>query len=279
MAVTPPVLYRTRSGAFRMTCGTNLAGIGKAMLIYANDYEDELPRAGGPGTAWGAMTPAGWKAADRRMAFGVAADGHGGQAGITSCFYLLVKYSEVTPKTFICKGDIGVTVFDPSHRRDTPKGFDLIDAWHFGPPEEAFKHCSYAYHILFGLYALTTSVEPGFAVAADRNPWIDAPSGSAQDFSRFKPDVAPYSGTSEQARQGNAVAHQRDGQYVLFVDSHVEFAKRSYCGVEDDNIYTISRVQNGGDLYGMSNIPVGPACMPMNRKDSVLVHDPPVPAK
>jgi len=43
-----PAMARTRCVAFRMTCGTNLSGIGKAMLIYANDYEDELPRAGGP---------------------------------------------------------------------------------------------------------------------------------------------------------------------------------------------------------------------------------------
>ena len=30
----------------RMTCGANLSGIGKAMMIYANDYDDKLPVAG-----------------------------------------------------------------------------------------------------------------------------------------------------------------------------------------------------------------------------------------
>ena len=39
---------RPRSIAFRMTCGTNLSGLGKAMQIYANDYENQFPRAGGP---------------------------------------------------------------------------------------------------------------------------------------------------------------------------------------------------------------------------------------
>ncbi len=38
-----PALARTRQLAFRMTSGTNLSGIGKACLIYANDHEDELP--------------------------------------------------------------------------------------------------------------------------------------------------------------------------------------------------------------------------------------------
>ncbi len=42
-----------KMNAPRMRCGTNLAGIGKAMLIYANDYDDKLPLAGGQGTVWG----------------------------------------------------------------------------------------------------------------------------------------------------------------------------------------------------------------------------------
>ena len=47
MGILMPALARVRQIAFRMVCGTNLSGIGKAMLIYANDYEDELPRAYG----------------------------------------------------------------------------------------------------------------------------------------------------------------------------------------------------------------------------------------
>ncbi len=38
-----PALARTRQPAFRMTSGTNLAGIGKACLIYANDHDDRYP--------------------------------------------------------------------------------------------------------------------------------------------------------------------------------------------------------------------------------------------
>ena len=44
LAVLMPALARTRQLAFRMTCGTNLSGIGKAMTVYANDYNGELPR-------------------------------------------------------------------------------------------------------------------------------------------------------------------------------------------------------------------------------------------
>ncbi len=46
MGILMPALARVRAIAFRMVCGSNLSGIGKAMLIYANDYEDEFPQGG-----------------------------------------------------------------------------------------------------------------------------------------------------------------------------------------------------------------------------------------
>jgi prepilin-type N-terminal cleavage/methylation domain-containing protein len=273
MGILMPALARVRQLAFRMTCGTNLSGIGKAMMIYANDYEDELPRAGGRNTQWG--TTPNWQGNSRFTAFGVTPTGEGGTASISSCFYLLVKYAEVTPKSFVCKGDAGTTEFSLS---DLPAGtvattFELIDAWDFGPQNEAYKHCSYSYHIPFNLYALTTSSEPGFAVAADRNPWIVSPAAAAADFTQFRPDIAPWNGSNEEARNGNAIAHQSDGQQVLFLDIHVEFAKRAYCSIEDDNIYTISTEQQSGHAMGGMPTPA-PGLQPNNRKDSLLVHDP-----
>jgi len=67
MGILMPALARTRQLAFRMTCATNLSGLGKAMLIYANDYDDMFP------------TPSEW------------------------CD-LLIEYTEVTTKSFLCKG-------------------------------------------------------------------------------------------------------------------------------------------------------------------------------
>jgi prepilin-type processing-associated H-X9-DG protein len=274
-AVMMPALARTRQLAFRMTCGTNLSGLGKAMLIYADDYNGELPRAGGRSTQWAATTPD-WLGVDRRQAFDLAADDSGGQASISSSLYLLVKYAQVTPKSFVCKGDVGTTEFVPFPDMSLPRDFELRDAWDFGPPEDSSKHCSYAYHMPYGQFALTTSNEPGFAVAADRNPWIDSPSGVRADFSRFKPDVHPFAGTTNQARNGNAMTHQLDGQNVLFLDGHVEFAKRAFCGVENDNIYTISSSPTAGDPLGT---PPTLGSQPANRKDSLLVNDPISPTK
>ncbi|MHC4558122.1 MAG: DUF4190 domain-containing protein [Planctomycetota bacterium] len=67
LGILMPALARTRQIAFRMVCGTNMSGLSKAMMIYANDYDDQYP------------TPDKW------------------------CD-LLIEYCEVTPKSFICKG-------------------------------------------------------------------------------------------------------------------------------------------------------------------------------
>ena len=268
MGILMPALARVRKLAFRLTCGTNLSGIGKAMLIYANDYDNALPRAGGKDGEYGVMD---WDALDRDAAYGATA-GKEGKATIGSNFYLLVKYAEVTPASFICKGDTGTTEFALADETVTDTDFELIDAWDFG--ETPWDNCSYAYHVPFGKYALTTTSEPGMAVAADRNPWIESPAGEPGEFTDFLPDVQPYNGSTEQAQAGNAIAHQSDGQNVLFVDSHVEFAKRPHCGLEDDNIYTISdAASTGASLGKQPTMGIRQPAAPANRKDSVLVHD------
>ena len=259
MGILMPALARVRQIAFRMVCGTNLSGIGKAMLIYSNDYDDELPRAGGRASTWAAALPM-WNATNRMQAYGLAADGSGGRGTISSCFYLLVKYAEVTPKSFICKGDSGTTEFKPT---DSGAGDrELIDLWDFGA--EPAKKCSYSYHKPFGLYALTTASEPGLAVAADRNPWIASPAGAAKtNFAQFLP-----TGGRDIIKIGNAIQHQEDGQNVLFLDNHVAFEKNSFCGINDDNIYTY---WDGTDIR-KGGLPTA-AAEPKDRADSFLLHD------
>jgi len=270
MGILMPALSRVRQLAYRLTCGTNLSGIGKAMLIYANDYEEELPRAGGRNTPWGGGVT--WDALDRFGAYGLNNQGAGGQASVSSSFYLLVKYADVTPKSFICKGDAGVREFKLSdYPNRNPAVQENINAWDFGP--EPRKHCSYSYHHPYGLYALTTASEPGMAVAGDPNPWIGSPSTEAKpDFeTRFRPNMLPWNGTTEQAKYGNAITHQEDGQNVLFMDSHVEFEKRAYCGIEEDNVYT--HLPQGLGPPQIGERPVSFTSQPGHRKDSLLVHD------
>ncbi len=258
------LLFRPRSRAFRMTCGTNLAGMGKAMLIYANDHNGKLPRAGDPGTRWTGLTDH-RDGPDRHTAFGLAEDGTGGTASIYSSLYMFVKYTEVTLKAFICTDDKGVSEFKlADYPGRNPNCGETIDAWDFGP--DPARHCSYSYHYPYGEHALTTNSRNDLAVAADRNPWIDSPAGRARDFRVFDPD-----GDRVAQNAGNAIAHESFGQNVLFVDAHVNFELRSYCGANDDNIYTY---QDGQDIKRGRPPVVGSE--PAGKEDSLLVNDPPV---
>ncbi|MBN1505769.1 MAG: hypothetical protein JW955_02930 [Sedimentisphaerales bacterium] len=257
-----PIFAGVKHSGFRPSCGTNLSSIGKAMLIYANDHQDELPLAGGRDTTWGPGL-SNWTAASRSEAFGLDPNGTGGQATISSSLCLLVRYGGVAPKTFVCKADRGTRPFDPNRLPAAHR--DLTALWDFGP--DPARHCSYSYHMSYGPYRLTTSYAPDAPVAADHDPWMDGPRRKASDFPKFR-----WDGSVKQQRAGNSVPHWLDGQNVLFLDSHVEFAKRAYCGLDNDNIYTISANSTAGDPLGT---PTRLGSQPANRRDSVLVNDPP----
>jgi len=264
-----PLASMPRNQATRAVCRANLARIGRAMLVYANEYEGALPRAGGPTTVWGG--PVIWTAVNRHMAYGVSIDDEGGRATISSCFYLLVKYLQVPPRMFVCPADKGTREFRMADEVTVTGKFRLTDAWDFGG--QPMNKCSYAYHLPFGQYGLTTSRDPNLAVAADRNPWIRSPANEAGDFSLFNPDVPPYNGTVRTARMGNSLSHQRDGQNVLFLDGRVTFEHRSSCGLDNDNIYNKSANMNRGDAKG--TMPAyATYYQAMNVRDSLLVHDP-----
>jgi len=274
-AVIPPIVIFVLSGFNiggrwrrtvhpRMVCGTNLSRLGKAILMYSNDYDGRLPLAGGPNGRWVARLPW-WVADNRKDAYGLSdPTATEGRASVSASLYLLVKYAEVTPKSFICKEDYGTTEFEPARYGVGDR--ELVDLWDFGPNPP--RHCSYAYHMSYGPYALTTSSELGTVVAADRNPWIASAFAKAKkDFSKFDP-----AGDREAIRAGNALAHQEDGQNVLFLDTHVSFEKRAYCGIDDDNIYTS---WNGEDRIG--GTPPALGSQPADARDSLLVNDPAIP--
>jgi len=261
MGILMPALAKVRAIAHRLICGTNLSGIGKAMLIYATDYEDEFPRAGGRQSVWAINLPD-WTARTRSQAYGVNANGTGGQVSVASSLYLLVKYVDVGPKQFLCKGT-NTTEFKLAIYGIT--NLDLIDVWDFGP--SPIDHCSYSYHAAYNSqFALNTGASPpGMAVAAARNPWLDpaADAGYRDKFLWDSPDA-------ELRKAGNAIAHGNDGQNVLFLDGHVAFEKWSFCGIQDDNIYTAC-AKTGEIQQGIP--PSSPAAKPLHREDSLLVNE------
>jgi hypothetical protein len=214
-----------------VVCGSNLSGIGKAMAIYGNDDENgRFPRAGGRNSVHGAL--ADWQDADEAVAFGYDSS-RPGKATITSSLWLLVKGDYATAKQFVCRSDPDTTgVFKHSNP---------WEVWDFGP--NPGRYCSYAYHNPYDdaagfSFGLNSASNPAMAVAADRNP--------------------------EPQSSGNSRAHQGEGQYVLYVDGHVDFERSEggrlgrRCGIGDDDIYT---TEDGGSS-------------PVHRFDSYLINEP-----
>jgi len=279
IVLTTGAVSKSRSRlTLRRRCAMNLSGLGKAMLIYANDYDDELPKAGVRNkNQWVPRLP-NWAARSRWEAYGVNPGDSTRMAKVTttSSLYLLVKYVEVTPKSFVCPAEPETTPFSLAKvPEELPEGFELIRAWDFGgrydDKNNPSRHCSYAYHMPFGRYALQTACEPGMAVLADRNPWMDPQrvEDPKLGWARFDPSASD----PNRVRIGNSDAHERAGQNVLFLDLHVSFEKRPTCGLNDDNIYSTALDATGAGRTKGRKPRVYDATPPLNREDSMLVQE------
>ncbi len=264
MGILMPALARVRMIAYRMVCGSNLSGIGKALLLYAGDAQETYPMPGyqqlpvvyavsgkipnfSGGETFG--TP------QNAFAFPNA----GGQATIGSVFYMLVKYQDVSPKQFNCKGDSRSEIFKLTTYTTTTQT-DITKVYDFGSAPG--KHNSYAYHFPFAKayaanaeagYPVSVNAKPGCPLAADRNPALDRnaqayirgdgstpggllPSGATGDL----PCTAWVTNNNEYRDKDfmyNAYPHQREGQNVLYNDGHVKFESTANVGVDNDNIY------------------------------------------
>ena len=260
MGILMPALARVRQIAYRMLCGSNLAGIGKGMLIYSNDSDEEYPKAGGPRAAWGtAGNLSDWDAQKFPEYYGASP----ADVTITSSLYLLVKYADVTPKQFVCKGDVGTKIFklsDSASAASDPEIEDVTDVWDFGDGKDGTNwpgmYCSYSYHMPYDRGAIqgwpiTAVSSPASPLCADRNPYLDKNSrvylegnGCGAEDDEVPPEwvepgglTAPY--YADVDKTGNSAAHHREGQNVLFNDQHVAFEKYPNCGIARDNIWKI----------------------------------------
>jgi hypothetical protein len=234
------------------------------MNVYANDQDEEYPKAGPPNSVWsdkGFITK--FEADNPVEAFG------GNQtATITSCWYLLVKYAESPPKQFVCKGDYGIVEMKLSLFGDKlkPQGTDLYEfpeLWDFADNVDYApgQLCSYSLHDPFQAVLdpsdeherakpATPTGNPDAPIAADRNPVFDKnanlPGGGGgywENQDGKGTDVqwlpSPEGGFVyyDPSKVENSACHQRDGQNVLFNDGRVSFELTPNCGVDKDNIW------------------------------------------
>ena len=288
MAILMPALAKVKQLAHRMVCGTNLSGIGKSMIMYSTDNHEEYPIAGPPSSrfygTWGPT--AAWQFPDRTKVWT-------NTATITSSFYLLIKFADAQPKQFVCKGDVGSAIFKLSEAIGVVID-DLTEAWDFGPTGKAGqarpgKFCSYSYNMPYywgttESYPVTTVTNPGCAIAADRNPFFDK-NAEPSLIAPVTPDNPHPSLDSEGSYQdpgkrSSCAAHQRDGQNVLFNDSHVKFERYPNCGVNNDNIYNYwgtkiptPQIREVGVFHTTLQPAHSPIWHPWAEEDSVLVNE------
>lgn len=308
MGILMPALARVRQIAYRMVSGTNQSGIGKAMMIYANDNEGDYPVSGSRDARWmkAASRLQNWDKPLRTEAYGYTVLSDTTNMTVTSCFYLLVKFADVAPKQFVNRSDVGTLEF--SLAEDKPTGttgvVDLTDVWDFGGTKVyPGKYCSYSYHFPFSIpagrdrkyYPVTQQSSPSKPVVADRNPYciLTAEAASAPHRAPKEQIADPIWDTTNQLfidKDGkmNATAHQQNGQNVLYNDIHVRFEKLSNCGINNDNIYvpwsavkssmTPEKI-NGFDTKGWPSVTSyessqdSPTMAPFDEDDSILVSE------
>ncbi|MBN2019881.1 MAG: type II secretion system protein [Sedimentisphaerales bacterium] len=266
MGILMPALARVRMIAYRMVCGTNLAGIGKAMLLYAGDTKEAYPMTGCVGkTTWSDTGQLNFWYDYGQMCTQVYMCEGGDpptscKATIGSIFYMLVRYEDTSVKQFNCKGDVGVRTF---RLNDFPqiKGTveDFTKCFDFGLSPG--RYCSYSYHQPFSPLAsggangiqwqVTGSSPPSMPMAADRNPTLDtnvnyitSTAVTSPGGTPVSPEQTPCDTWTTNSNQYidkdnvyNSFAHQREGQNVLYVDGHVTFAKTANVGIDNDNIW------------------------------------------
>jgi prepilin-type N-terminal cleavage/methylation domain-containing protein len=267
MGILMPALARVRMIANRMVCGANLSGIGKGLLLYAGDSAESYPMPG-----WQALpvvyatnghinSNPGWEGSGTvKDAFLGTGSGNGGVATIGSLLFMLIKYEDVSPKQFNCKGDSGAEIFKLTSYTATSQT-DVTKCYDFGTVPG--KHNSYAYHFPFALNAtgtiagrpISVNNKPSCPLAADRNPGLDRNAstyilgGAVAGAQRAPGDTtsdlpgatAVWNNNNNEYKDKdlvyNAYPHQREGQNVLYNDGHVKFETLANVGINNDNIY------------------------------------------
>jgi len=254
MGILMPALAQVRRLAQRMMCGTNLKGLGTAMNTYSNDFREEFPRAGRQRSHWSKTPLTNWDRTQIHQVWPDPVPASGHPATIGSCWYLLIKYVDATPKQFVCNGDQKTRPFVLGEHIDPSSSTLLTQVWDFGGQNPTNcndahpgSHYSYSYHYPFNFggtgnslnYRLTPASSPATPIAADRNPYLDVNAGNVDTAPfpswRTPSGAAPYFHDPE--RMGNPVAHQREGMQVLFIDGHVDWERLPNCGIEKDHIY------------------------------------------
>ena len=229
-------LDQVRKIAFHVVCGTNLKGLGTAMMVYGNDYNDNYPQLSGNGL-W--SKELGFPYFLERPDFTTAQSNT--LRTISASLYLLVKEADVSPRSFVCPW-ANQKEFDGRN----PNNLDIVELWDFG--YDPHDHVSYTYHNPYGKFPADGNQSPAFGLMADMSPWFQKGSFVIPGKETLPPQVINIKNKSTW-NLGNTLNHELKesnpprGQNVLFVDGHISGENQSNVGVQNDNIYTFWSVE------------------------------------
>ncbi|MEK6643218.1 MAG: prepilin-type N-terminal cleavage/methylation domain-containing protein [Planctomycetota bacterium] len=272
ISILLPALSRARELSKRTVCSSNLRGIGQAFYIYAQDG-DIFPAQYVPFPSDGVM----------KLFLGGGFDGAPDEAVrrsqpdftaigmnpfVTVDMWKVIKDLNSTPKQWTCPSttDLG----DPS--QDTTVYYDFSRK----------ENLSYAYQMqypptLVNMRPIGTTTQGLFPIVADANPYLEP--SSVQTPLDINTD-------RNSGAKGNSFNHTgREGENVLFSDSHVDFTKSpdvGYAGEKPpaslvggsrgrDNIYTVHLDAQSAYMDPGSSAPTTGLCKLGSRSDACLV--------
>ena len=214
VGVALPALGFSRQRYWQQRCQSQLANIHGGLASYVSEHDGQLPSVPvAPGSPW-------WKVGYQ------GSENHSN----TRRAWLLVQHAYVEPSRFIC----------PGRRESRDLQFDTLEVANYNDfPEPAYIHFS----IRIGC---PTSPQRGLTarrvIIADLNPIAEK---LPTDYS------APLKlRMCQDLLTSNSRNHNRRGQNVLLCDGSVEFTRRRYTSVSEDDIYTLSDMADGCEVRG-----------------------------
>jgi len=194
-----PSVRQARRRLQAVQCCSNVGQIGTALVKYANSNKSYLPASGGTDTHW---LPVSGRAA----------------ASNSAGLFRLIRSGYLRADVFQCPA-VEVAQRGASRRAGFAVGTDMTDF-----PAARFIH--YSYQHALGPRGLSLrdpvlkTVAETMGILADSTPIFRG--------GRFLRD---------RVRADSSDNHQRTGQNVLYLDTHVEWRPKAFAGVENNNIF------------------------------------------
>lgn len=200
-----PSLLHMRDRNQRTMCAQNLARLGVGLQQYASTFGDALPFVGWTSNdSWRPTSAPGVNTVHNRRHL-----------------YPLLRAAFVPAQSFVCPSSRGVAMSDDQVRRYD----DFLES----------RNVSYANQNMAGVRGSASRLDASMVLMADDNP-LFADGLPLIDFAARGLGLAD--GT-----QSNSRSHGGVGQNILRRDGRVEWTTTPNCGVDGDNIWTLSNVQ------------------------------------